>query len=758
MTPVNAPARQPSNTGRRRPEDDDAAIDAGATGGPDAAADGDRDDKAAPPIVPADAAPAASSASSASSMTGGVSQYLGVGAAVVAGLGVAVAAGGGSGGGGSQPAHQQVKPDVPAPKPEPEPQPESQRPKPDGGRPGPDGTPTPEQKPEPEPKPTPGQKPEPEQKPTPEQKPEPEQKPTPEQKPEPEQKPTPEQKPEPEQKPTPEQKPEPEQKPTPGQKPEPEQKPIPEQKPEPEQKPTPEQKPEPEQKPTPEQKPEPEQKPDPAPLPAKPQLHLDRDTGAPTAADPTGESLRDRITAIATVRVDGLVPGGRWEYSLDGRTWTAGVGDRIDGAVFGADGAKSVQVRQLATDGRAGAIETLPFILDSQSPAEPAIRLVDDTGLSATDRLTRDPRITVDLPPGVTATYAFDTGETGTLARGQEILAPKLPDGARKVDVILYDGAGNATKTPFEFQLDRTAPVELGLRLVNDTGASATDGITRDGTLQVSGLVQGNRWQYRVNGGGWADGDASMRIEMATLGADGDKLVEVAHIDAAGNQAITPLSFTLDRVALAPVIRLAHDTGSSASDNITSVAQVRIDGLEKDATWELIGVNNFNAAGSAAGNILTVPSELNMWTRARQIDLAGNVSKHSTALQAWVTTEEIAASQTPTVDMRVKQSAALMGTEGQDTFVLTAWATTKLVVLTNYSHAQGDVLDLSAILTLAPGQSIHDVLWELPTQAATGRRVLEWRRDDGAYGPIELWNVALTDNVLVRTGDGLHVL
>ena len=681
----------------------------------------------------ADAVASEAAATPVATEGGGPSGYLYAGGAALLLLGVA---GGGGGGGSSGPEAQGSN---------------DPRPKPDA-QPGPT----------PQPDPAPGPKPEPQPKPEPEPKPEPQPKPEPEPKPEPQPKPEPEPKPEPPPKPDPEPKPEPQPKPDPETKPEPEPKPDPDPKPEPEPKPDPEPNPKPDPEPNPKPDPEPNPKPEPEPLPPppRPTLRLLRDTGAPITADPNRDSTRDGVTADATVLVEGLVPGARWHYSMDGTTWFEGTDGRVESGFFDdGDGAKVVHVQQ-AIEGAASPspIQTLSFVLDTEPPAPAGIRLVNDTGADTTDRVTADPRLVLDLAPGATWTYTFDTGHTGTVVGGNTIPAFELPDGTRTVEIIQYDGAGNSTARRLTFELDRTRPSMLSATLLNDTGASATDGVTRDGTIQVSGLTPGCRWQYRIDNGSWRDGDDSMRIETAALGKDGYMHVDIAQVDRAGNRSEEVIvRLELDREAHAPTLRLKHDTGSSDSDYVTADPALALSGLERGATWELLGSGGLHASGTSADTLPTpsMSSDI-LRMRVRQTDLAGNVSDYALPLQAFVTSEDEANARQPV--LRPAAGPVLSGTSGQDDFVWTANANGTASYLTNYRRDQNDVLDLSAVLTVGPGKTIRDVVTkDLRAGGILGIELL-WRADDGRDTMVAMWNVAATDTILIRTSDGLHVL
>ncbi len=104
-----------------------------------------------------------------------------------------------------------------------------------------------------------------------------------------------------------------------------------------------------------------------------------------------------------------------------------------------------------------------------------------------------------------------------------------LADGAHTVTVTQTDAAGNVSPTTsLSFVLDRTAPSAPSLVLGSDTGASASDGVTRDATVVVAAGEPGGSLRYTV------DGVAVTTYDPTAL-ADGTHTVAVAQTDAAGN-------------------------------------------------------------------------------------------------------------------------------------------------------------------------------------------------------------------------------
>ncbi|MEI6762113.1 MAG: Ig-like domain-containing protein, partial [Betaproteobacteria bacterium] len=166
------------------------------------------------------------------------------------------------------------------------------------------------------------------------------------------------------------------------------------------------------------------------------------------------------------------------------------------------------------------------------------------------------------------------------------VLSEALPEGSHSLRVTLTDQGGNASvpSSPLSITVDTTAPTTPSLALATDSGASASDGITSSGVVNVIGLEVGASWQYSTDGGGnWTNGSGN----SFTLNSDGAKLVIVRQTDAAGNSsAASPaLSFTLDSAAPS-----ARATITGAADNVEpTTGNVATGGTTNDQTLDLSG-------------------------------------------------------------------------------------------------------------------------------------------------------------------------
>ncbi len=177
---------------------------------------------------------------------------------------------------------------------------------------------------------------------------------------------------------------------------------------------------------------------------------------------------------------------------------------------------------------------------------------------------------------------------------------------------------------------DKTAPAAPAPIGKEDTGTSATDGITNVGAVNVTGLEAGSTWEYSSNAGAtWVGGQGSNFV--LTEGAYAANAVQVRQTDAAGNVSIVGKSaaaITVDSSAAAPTLALASDTGASAADGITKVGTVNVTGLEAGAMWE------YNAGGTwvaGTGSSFTLADGAYASVQVRQTDVAGNLSAASKA-------------------------------------------------------------------------------------------------------------------------------
>ena len=170
---------------------------------------------------------------------------------------------------------------------------------------------------------------------------------------------------------------------------------------------------------------------------------------------------------------------------------------------------------------------------------------VADTGVSATWSGTTGTATR-------TLTYTVVAGQNGQVtldeAALKTVLVAGISDAAGNAFVYTANGGtiANIDSTALPV-IDGTAPATPSLTLASDTGSNASDGLTNNVTINVSGLETGATWQYQVDGSGsWATGTAS----SFTAGS-GAHTYLVRQTDAAGNTSVTSTAatYTLDTTA-----------------------------------------------------------------------------------------------------------------------------------------------------------------------------------------------------------------
>lgn len=217
------------------------------------------------------------------------------------------------------------------------------------------------------------------------------------------------------------------------------------------------------------------------------------------------------------------------------------------------------------------------------------------------------------LQPGTSLKDVAHAVDQGGLAAGADVVNPPEPE-PEPVPVA-----------------DTTPPSAPVVSLVSDTGASATDRITKDGAIKVSGLEAGASWSYSVDKGThWLAGTAIGADGSATLATTGTGALNllVSTTDAAGNTSpATSFEYTVYKSLnglLAVIGKIGADITTNSkglnfsvmlaghSDGVTTTYQVSSTGKADDfQAWDSAktlddGTYYFRATGSdLAGNSFT---------------------------------------------------------------------------------------------------------------------------------------------------------
>ncbi|TFH67536.1 hypothetical protein E3W66_08640 [Gammaproteobacteria bacterium LSUCC0057] len=351
----------------------------------------------------------------------------------------------------------------------------------------------------------------------------------------------------------------------------------------------------------------------------------------------TGISNSDLITQTAELQLQLAADAAYWQYSLDGgRHWQAGSGDRLVLATNTEYPIGAIVVRQSDAAGNLSATTSNSeiIVIDTLAPAAPALQLANDSGSSSSDGVTNDATVNVTLASDVASwQYRLQGGEWQNGSGSSFELADNSYYASGEIEVRQSDMAGNLSATTSNSEniiIDTLAPAAPALQLANDSGSSASDGVTNDATVNVTLASDFASWQYRLQGGEWQTGSgSSFELTANSHYASGE--IEVRQSDMAGNLSATTSNsenIIIDTLATAaPALQLANDSGSSASDGVTNDATVNVTLASDFASWQyrLQGGEWQTGSGSSfelAANSHYASGEIEV----RQSDIAGNLS------------------------------------------------------------------------------------------------------------------------------------
>ena len=380
------------------------------------------------------------------------------------------------------------------------------------------------------------------------------------------------------------------------------------------------------------------------------------------AIDPAGQ------TPIFSDILASLQPGGSF-------TLTRQQMDQLAGGSL-ADGAHTLRVQALDAAGNS-TLADLSFTLDTQAPtATLALAAASDTGATGDNRTTLDVvTLTGQAEPGTAVELRRSGSSTllGSATVGADGLITfaglSLNMGDNSFTLSLTDAAGNAGSTSLTVVRDEvpdtTAPTLTNLRLLTDSGSSATDGITNTVTLLGStadnkavtrlllalDAAGGNPNYADLSNALAADGSFSItraQLEAATGAtlADGPYTVQLLAEDAAGNRsAPSTISFTLDTQAPTGTLELAPESDSEPlGDNETTATSVTL--LGQTAPGTVVRLANRSAAVDASGQWRLTDVALALGANTLEVsftDAAGNTGTAS----AVITRTSISVDSTP---------------------------------------------------------------------------------------------------------------
>ena len=348
------------------------------------------------------------------------------------------------------------------------------------------------------------------------------------------------------------------------------------------------------------------------------------------------KSIGDAAAAKTTL----ILPGASTDYTFRTASGAVTISTKAD-ATHKAVAIASLDLTKVAIDTplvkftdltakfHAATTKAQAALVIIDTPAAPT--LLHDNGSSATDGITNDGTLNVSThTTGGIIKYSIDGGTTYAVGA--------LPEGnyaAGKVSVVEVSTNGSVSKASTNtvaITVDKTVPAAATkITLDTDTGI-ATDNITSDGTINITGTLEAKaHWEYSVDDGktfkSVVNTDASF-VVPASATAYAANQIQVKQVDLAGNSsAVTKLAtaLTVDDTAIVPSIALATDSGTP-NDGITNVGTVNVTGIETGAKWQYSTGGDFiDGTGTSfdlpAGFIYDAGQ-----VTVRQTDIAGNES------------------------------------------------------------------------------------------------------------------------------------
>ncbi|WP_213073887.1 Ig-like domain-containing protein [Acinetobacter sp. WCHAc060025] len=286
---------------------------------------------------------------------------------------------------------------------------------------------------------------------------------------------------------------------------------------------------------------------------------------------------------------------------------------------------------------------TFEYTVDTQL-ASPTLELAENSG-SGADLITNNGQINVsNIEADAIWNYQIKGGQWEP---GQGTSFTLKDDGdytIGDIKVQVIDRAGNIVEVIYDkaLTLDTNPPLPLTAVLLEDTAIN-NDGITSNGTLEITGIEQDAKVYINVKGAGWIEVEAEVGTGLfkyllsEVVYAVGD--IQLKQVDVAGNESvITDLKAIEVDQTVAPVTVRLEDTGAIESTGtvITKNPIITISNVETGAklyyTKDTGTAVEITTKDSLGNYILVLPAgnysanTFNFY----QVDVAGNTSTLTT--------------------------------------------------------------------------------------------------------------------------------
>ncbi len=452
----------------------------------------------------------------------------------------------------------------------------------------------------------------------------------------------------------------------------------------------------------------PQPTPDPQPTPENPAPGPRPNALTASLVNDTGASATDKITNDGTLAIAGVIDGAKWQYSLDGgASWTTGEGDRLASSALGSDGVKTVMLRQL--DGRSVASEASIFSFELDTTRPQALQGLLQVKLTPEGKA--DTTVSWgNLEAGGYWQYSYDGSSNSSWSSPIKETKGEFVFNAQVLEHRQIDLAGNASLTGASH-----------LTGLFTSGNSSEAGVLTQGGSISTTHEFGSSGTYSLdNGITWKSFEANSNANIWVIpesqidGSNGARTIQIRADDTT-----ISYDFILDRDNLRPDLALKNDSGESKTDRITNDGTILVSGLQADTTWKFsVDGGTTWKAGGADHQISTtefgksdgLKSVQVIQTSASGVDSAVQSFEFervtSTVTGVHVTVQENASYATYKFE---GDGGANRFVVGKETLPTRLWYGSALN-FTGFDPAEGDVVDLSQVLSIQPGTPQSDYI------------------------------------------------
>lgn len=227
---------------------------------------------------------------------------------------------------------------------------------------------------------------------------------------------------------------------------------------------------------------------------------------------------------------------------------------------------------------------------------------------------------------------------------------------AEMVNYLTSTEITNSDQLAFHLRLDEFSATAPHLTLRNDSGSSATDGITNDNIINIIVPETVERWDITADGGlTWHEVNHKGASLLLPDGFYSANTVQVRYADAEGEHFIRNESaWTIDTQGPEPLTLNYYDGGDIPIDKITKDGYISVDSLIGDTSWRYSTDSGATwTAGDAKGGFAVGEGYHTAGTiLIDQKDIAGNST-------ITANTEEYTVDNTPPILLSVGQKSFL---------------------------------------------------------------------------------------------------